>query len=58
MIRRNHGHIFNVASMSAYIPPPGLADYAASKAGLIAFHEVRLESAIANVQTTDMPLVN
>ncbi|KAJ0421518.1 hypothetical protein BJY00DRAFT_312123 [Aspergillus carlsbadensis] len=39
MIRRNHGHIFNVASMSAYIPPPGLADYAASKAGLIAFHE-------------------
>ncbi|GKZ36796.1 hypothetical protein AbraIFM66950_008028 [Aspergillus brasiliensis] len=39
MVRRNHGHIFNVASMSAYIPPPGLADYAASKAGLIAFHE-------------------
>ncbi|KAL2855607.1 hypothetical protein BJX68DRAFT_263964 [Aspergillus pseudodeflectus] len=39
MIRRNHGHIFNVGSMSAYIPPPGLADYAASKAGLIAFHE-------------------
>lgn len=40
MIQRNHGHIFNVSSMSAYIPPPGLADYAASKAGLIAFHEV------------------
>ncbi|KAH8697707.1 short chain dehydrogenase/reductase family protein [Talaromyces proteolyticus] len=39
MIRQNHGHIFNVASMSAYIPPPGLGDYAASKAGLIAFHE-------------------
>ncbi|KAL3478872.1 short chain dehydrogenase/reductase family protein [Aspergillus californicus] len=39
MIRQNHGHIFNVASVSAYIPPPGLADYAASKAGLIAFHE-------------------
>ncbi|KAJ5383222.1 short chain dehydrogenase/reductase family protein [Penicillium concentricum] len=39
MIQQNHGHIFNVASMSAYIPPPGLADYAASKAGLIAFHE-------------------
>ncbi|KAL3444400.1 hypothetical protein BJX65DRAFT_310983 [Aspergillus insuetus] len=39
MIRRNHGHIFNVASLSAYIPPPGLADYAASKAGLIAFNE-------------------
>ncbi|PLB54514.1 short chain dehydrogenase/reductase family protein [Aspergillus steynii IBT 23096] len=39
MVQLNHGHIFNVASMSAYIPPPGLADYAASKAGLIAFHE-------------------
>ncbi|KAL3457542.1 short chain dehydrogenase/reductase family protein [Aspergillus heterothallicus] len=39
MIRQNHGHIFNVASVSAYIPPPGLADYAASKAGLIAFNE-------------------
>ncbi|EAW16920.1 putative NADP(+)-dependent dehydrogenase [Aspergillus fischeri NRRL 181] len=39
MICRNHGHIFNIASMSAYIPAPGLADYAASKAGLIAFHE-------------------
>ncbi|KAL4737403.1 hypothetical protein BDV11DRAFT_171950 [Aspergillus similis] len=39
MMQQNHGHIFNVASVSAYIPPPGLADYAASKAGLIAFHE-------------------
>ena len=43
--------------MSAYIPPPGLAGYAASKAGLIAFHEIRLEPPIANVQTTDMFLV-
>jgi short-subunit dehydrogenase len=40
MIQQNHGHIFNVASMSAYIPSPGIADYAASKAGLIAFNEV------------------
>ncbi|PWY77886.1 NAD(P)-binding protein, partial [Aspergillus eucalypticola CBS 122712] len=39
MIRQKRGHIFNVASMSAYVPPPGLPDYAASKAGLIAFHE-------------------
>ncbi|PYI28885.1 NAD(P)-binding protein [Aspergillus indologenus CBS 114.80] len=39
MIRRQHGHIVNISSMSAYIPPAGLADYAASKAGLIAFHE-------------------
>ncbi|KAJ5364819.1 uncharacterized protein N7496_010532 [Penicillium cataractarum] len=43
MIQHNHGHIFNVASMSAYIPPPGIADYAASKAGLIAFHECLTE---------------
>jgi NAD(P)-dependent dehydrogenase (short-subunit alcohol dehydrogenase family) len=41
MITHNHGHIFNIASMSAYIPPAGIADYAASKAGMIAFHEVR-----------------
>ncbi|KAB8249241.1 hypothetical protein BDV35DRAFT_390327 [Aspergillus flavus] len=39
MIQQNHGHIVNISSMSAYIPPPGIADYAASKAGLIAFHE-------------------
>lgn len=44
MIQRNHGHVVNIASMSAYIPPPGIADYAASKAGLIAFHEVWLKS--------------
>ncbi|BCR87976.1 uncharacterized protein ACHE_40540S [Aspergillus chevalieri] len=39
MIERNHGHIVNISSLSAYIPPAGLADYAASKAGLVAFHE-------------------
>ncbi|CAG8218528.1 unnamed protein product [Penicillium salamii] len=43
MIKHNHGHIFNVASMSAYIPPAGIADYAASKAGMIAFHECLAE---------------
>lgn len=42
MIQHNHGHIFNVGSMSAYLPPAGLADYSASKAGLVAFHEVRM----------------
>lgn len=40
MVQKNHGHIVNVSSLSAYIPPAGLADYAASKAGLIALHEV------------------
>lgn len=40
MISKNHGHIFSVASMSAFLPPAGLADYSASKAGLVAFNEV------------------
>lgn len=40
MIRRNHGHIVNIASMSALLPPAKVADYAATKAGLIALHEV------------------
>lgn len=48
MVRQNHGHIVNVASMSAYIPPPGIADYAASKAGLIAFHEVYLKCLLSS----------
>ncbi|KAI9927610.1 hypothetical protein ASPWEDRAFT_118976 [Aspergillus wentii DTO 134E9] len=39
MIKHDHGHIFTISSMSAYIPPAGVADYAASKAGLIASHE-------------------
>lgn len=41
MVANNHGHILNISSMSAFIPPAGLADYSASKAGLIAFHEVQ-----------------
>lgn len=40
MAARNHGHIVNISSMSALIPPAGVADYAATKAGLIALHEV------------------
>lgn len=44
MIRRNHRHIVNVSSLSAYIPPAGVADYAASKAGLVAFHKLSLLS--------------
>ncbi|KAF9893639.1 hypothetical protein FE257_010951 [Aspergillus nanangensis] len=39
MIETNHGHIVNVSSFSAYMPPAGLADYAASKAGLVVLHE-------------------
>ncbi|ENH62893.1 Retinol dehydrogenase 10-B [Fusarium oxysporum f. sp. cubense race 1] len=42
MVRRNHGHIINISSMSAFLPPAKVADYAATKAGLIALHEVSL----------------
>lgn len=41
MIRCDHGHIVNIASMSALLPPGKVADYAATKAGLIALHDVR-----------------
>ncbi|GFP54380.1 dehydrogenase RED2 [Trichoderma asperellum] len=40
MVSRNHGHIVNISSMSALIPPARVADYAATKAGLVALHEV------------------
>ena len=44
MIAANHGHILSLASMSAYLPPPGIADYAAAKNGLVAAHDaLRLE---------------
>lgn len=40
MVENNHGHVISISSMSAFIPPAGVADYAATKAGLIALHEV------------------
>lgn len=40
MVRNDHGHIVNISSMSAFLPPSKVADYAATKAGLIALHEV------------------
>lgn len=40
MVRRNHGHIVATSSMSSIITPAGLADYAATKAGLNALHRV------------------
>lgn len=39
MVKANHGHIVTVASLAGYMGPPGLVDYAASKAGAIALHE-------------------
>lgn len=52
MVANNHGHIFNVTSMSAFIPPAGLADYSASKAGLVAFHEVQTHTLPRNFEIT------
>ena len=42
MVRRDHGHIINTGSMSSVVPPPNIVDYAATKAGLTALHEVRM----------------
>ncbi|GKT55387.1 short-chain dehydrogenase [Colletotrichum tofieldiae] len=39
MVGSNHGHIIHVGSMSAIMPPARIADYAATKAGLVALHE-------------------
>jgi short-subunit dehydrogenase len=39
MVRNNHGHIVNVCSSSAIVPPPGIVDYAATKAGIQALYE-------------------
>ena len=39
MVSRNHGHILTLSSFSAYIAPPGIADYAAAKNGLVSMHE-------------------
>lgn len=37
MVRRRRGHIVNIGSFSALDGPPGQANYAAAKAGLIGF---------------------
>ncbi|KEQ78488.1 NAD(P)-binding protein [Aureobasidium pullulans EXF-150] len=39
MVARNHGHIVGISSMSAMITPAGLADYGATKAGMIILQE-------------------
>ncbi|GJC83856.1 dehydrogenase RED2 [Colletotrichum liriopes] len=43
MVESNHGHIIHVGSMSAIMPPARIADYAATKAGLVALHELELK---------------
>ncbi|TVY46354.1 Dehydrogenase [Lachnellula occidentalis] len=39
MIERNHGHVVTIASMSSFVVPAQLVDYACTKAALIAFNE-------------------
>lgn len=39
MIAANHGHVVTVASMASFVAMPSSASYAASKAGVLAFHE-------------------
>jgi uncharacterized protein len=43
MLRRAHGRILNVASISAFAPIPGLALYAASKAFVLSLTEAMSE---------------
>jgi short-subunit dehydrogenase len=39
MIKNNRGHIVSIASMASFAGLSGMADYACSKAGTLAFHE-------------------
>ncbi|KAL9616608.1 MAG: hypothetical protein Q9160_008553 [Pyrenula sp. 1 TL-2023] len=39
MVKKNHGHVVTVASMTAFWTIAGNVDYSATKAGLVAFHE-------------------
>ncbi|KAL6707057.1 hypothetical protein ACN47E_004809 [Coniothyrium glycines] len=39
MIKQNRGHIVTIASTASYVGVGGLADYTASKAAILAFHE-------------------
>jgi short-subunit dehydrogenase len=39
MLKKNKGHIVGIASMASWVAPPGIVDYASTKAGVQAFHE-------------------
>jgi len=39
MVKKNKGHIITVASVASFVALPTAADYAATKAGALAFHE-------------------
>lgn len=39
MVRNNHGHVVNIASMASFVTGANNVDYACSKAGTLALHE-------------------
>jgi short-subunit dehydrogenase len=39
MIKNDHGHVITIASMASFLGLAKMADYAATKAGALAFHE-------------------
>lgn len=39
IIKNDYGHIVNIASLASFVVIGELADYACSKAGVLAFHE-------------------
>ncbi|KAI8943739.1 hypothetical protein NX059_001719 [Plenodomus lindquistii] len=59
MLKQNKGHIVTVASTASYISVAGLADYTASKAAILAFHEslnqeLKLHYNAPNILTTSI----
>ncbi|TVY15927.1 Dehydrogenase RED2 [Lachnellula arida] len=57
MIERDHGHVVTIASMSSFIVPAQLVDYACTKTAAVAFNEglaseLRSRSKALNVKTT------
>lgn len=51
MKQQNHGHIVNISSVNALMPPPGEAIYSASKSGLNAFSDsLRRELVKTNIR--------
>lgn len=39
MVKNNKGHIVGVASLASFVGAPGIVDYAATKAAVLALHE-------------------
>jgi all-trans-retinol dehydrogenase (NAD+) len=39
MLRHNKGHVVTVASTASFVGVAGLADYCATKAAILSFHE-------------------